>query len=69
MKKPEVKDEKEIKFGDYLIPEPEISQEELNEKKKKKKKKKDKKIVDEDTKTKNVFSGKKDKIRHTPRRK
>ena len=65
MKKPEVKDEKEIKFGDYLIPEPEISQEELNEKKKKK----DKKIIDEDTKTKNVFSGKKDKIRHTPRRK
>ena len=66
MKKPEVKDEKEIKFGDYLIPEPEISQEELNDKKKKKK---DKKIIDEDTKTKNVFSGKKDKIRHTPRRK
>ena len=65
MKKPEVKDEKEIKFGDYLIPEPEISQEELNDKKKKK----DKKIIDEDTKTKNVFSGKKDKIRHTPRRK
>ena len=64
MKKPEVKDEKEIKFGDYLIPEPEISQEELNEKKKK-----DKKIIDEDTKTKNVFSGKKDRIRHTPRRK
>ena len=57
MKKPEVKDEKEIKFGDYLIPEPEISQEELNEKKKKK----DKKIIDEDTKTKNVFSGKKTK--------
>ena len=66
MKKPEVKDEKEIKFGDYLIPEPEISQEELNDKKKKKK---DKKIIDEDTKTKNVFPGKKDKIRHTPRRK
>ena len=65
MKKPEVKDEKEIKFGDYLIPEPEISQEELNEKKEKK----FKKIIDEDTKTKNVFSGKKDKIRHTPRRK
>ena len=65
MKKPEVKDEKEIKFGDYLIPEPEISQEELNDKKKKK----DKKIIDEYTKTKNVFSGKKDKIRHTPRRK
>ena len=65
MKKPEVKDEKEIKLGDYLIPEPEISQEELNEKKKKK----DKKIIDEDTKTKNVFSGKKDRIRHTPRRK
>ena len=65
MKKPEVKDEKEIKFGDYLIPEPEISQEELNDKKKKK----DRKIIDEDTKTKNVFSGKKDKIRHTPRRK
>ena len=65
MKKPEVKDEKEIKFGDYLIPEPEISQEELNEKKKKK----DKKIDEEETKTKNVFSGKKDKIRHTPRRK
>ena len=65
MKKPEVKDEKEIKFGDYLIPEPEISQEELNDKKKKK----DKKIIDEDTKTKNVFSGKKDRIRHTPRRK
>ena len=65
MKKPEVKDEKEIKFGDYLIPEPEISQEELNDKKKKK----DKKRIDEDTKTKNVFSGKKDKIRHTPRRK
>ena len=65
MKKPEVKDEKEIKLCDYLIPEPEISQEELNEKKKKK----DKKIIDEDTKTKNVFSGKKDKIRHTPRRK
>ena len=40
MKKPEVKDEKEIKLGDYLIPEPEISQEELNEKKKKKKIKK-----------------------------
>ena len=39
------------------------------ENKKKKKKKKDKKIIDEDTKTKNVFSGKKDKIRHTPRRK
>ena len=35
MKKPEVKDEKEIKLCDYLIPEPEISQEELNEKKKK----------------------------------
>ena len=40
MKKPEVKDEKEIKFGDYLIPEPEISQEELMTKKKKKKLKK-----------------------------
>ena len=34
-----------------------------------KKKKKDKKIIDEDTKTKNVFSEKKDRIRHTPRRK
>ena len=35
MKKPEVKDEKEIKLCDYLIPESEISQVELNEKKKK----------------------------------
>ena len=33
MKKPEVIDEKEIKLDDYLIPEPEMSQEELNEKK------------------------------------
>lgn len=53
MKKPEVKDEKEIKLDDYLIPEPEMSQEELNEKKKI-----DKKIIDEDTK-KNTFSEKK----------
>ena len=52
MKKPEVKDEKEIKLDDYLIPEPEMSQEELNEKKI------DKKIIDEDTK-KNIFSEKK----------
>ena len=52
MKKPEVKEEKEIKLDDYLIPEPEMSQKELNEKKI------DQKIVDEDTK-KNALSEKK----------
>ena len=33
MKKPEVNDEKEIKLNNYLIPDPEMSQEELKQKK------------------------------------